>query len=70
VFGYGSSFDSDKFWEWCREKAREGHTLYISEYNAPDDFSCIWQKDINSSLSSVKSKKVTEKLFTYAGGVN
>lgn len=70
VFGYGSGFDSGKFWEWCRQKAHEGHTLYISEYNAPDDFSCIWQKDISSSLSSLTSKKVTEKLFTYAGGAN
>lgn len=60
---YKDDFDSDKFWDWCRLKAKEGHKVFVSEYNAPDDFECIWQKEINSNLGGT-SKKATEKLFT------
>ena len=60
---YKDSFDSDAFWQWCRDKAKEGHTVYVSEYNAPEDFKCIWEKQINSNLGGT-SKTATEKLFT------
>jgi len=57
-------FDHPKFWQWCREKASEGHTVFISEYNAPEDFLCVWEKSVNSSLTKdTGSKKATEKLF-------
>jgi len=57
-------FNHDKFWEWCRVKSREGHKVYISEYNAPDDFICIWNKKVSSSLS-LKNKLSIEKLFVH-----
>lgn len=60
---YKDNFDSDAFWQWCRDKAKEGHTVYVSEYNAPEDFKCIWKKQINSNLGGT-SKTATEKLFT------
>lgn len=60
---YKDSFDSDKFWQWCRDKVKEGHTVYVSEYNAPEDFKCIWEKQINSNLGGT-AKTATEKLFT------
>ena len=63
---YKDSFDHDKFWQWCRGKHNEGHTVFISEYNAPDDFTCLWQKEIVSSLTKdTGSKTGIEKLFTY-----
>lgn len=62
---YKSSFDHEQFWQWCRNKKAEGHEIYISEYNAPPDFKCIWQKEIVSSLTQdTGSKKGIEKLFT------
>lgn len=69
VEGYGKlSFCHDEFWQWCRDKSKEGHTVFVSEYNAPDDFECIWQQEVKSSLSangkSGGSKKSVEKLFT------
>jgi DNA adenine methylase len=61
----GGDFDHDIFWQWCREKAKEGHTIFVSEYNAPDDFTCVWEKEVNSSLTkNTGAKKATEKLFT------
>jgi DNA adenine methylase len=62
---YKDNFNHENFWEWCREKKKEGHTIFISEYNAPNDFECVWQKEICSSLTkNTGSKKGVEKLFT------
>ena len=62
---YSNPFNHDLFYEWCINKAKEGHTVYISEYNMPDDFECVWSKEINSSLTkNTGGKKGIEKLFT------
>ena len=61
-------FDHFSFWHWCRDKAEQGHTVFVSEYNAPDDFECVWQKEIVSSLAkNTGAKKGIEKLFKYKG---
>jgi DNA adenine methylase len=61
---YNLSFDHGLFWEWCRNKTKQGHTVFISEYEAPSDFECVWQKEITSSLTkNTGSKKGIEKLF-------
>lgn len=58
-------FDHNKFWQWCRDKAKEGHQIFISEYAAPDDFKCIWSQELNVSVAKTgKHKKATERLFT------
>jgi len=58
-------FDHDKFWGWCRDKKQEGHTVFVSEYNAPKDFKCVWEKEVCSSLTkNTGSKKGVERLFT------
>ena len=44
---------------------KEGHTVFISEYNAPDDFVCVWQKEIQSGLNVNSTKKGIEKLFVH-----
>ena len=61
---YANSFDNNEFWEWCRTKVNEGHTLLISEYNAPDDFICVWSKEMQDGMKSTNGKKV-EKLFIH-----
>ncbi len=62
---YKDDFNNDEFWQWCREKAAEGHQVFISEYNAPDDFECVWQKEIQSGLNTNTTKKGIEKLFIH-----
>lgn len=61
------SFDNNLFWDWCRKKRLEGHTVYISEYTAPDDFECVWSKTVNSNIydKSIIYTKRIEKLFIY-----
>lgn len=64
---YKDDFDHDSFWDWCRVMVGLGHTVFVSEYAAPDDFKCIWEKEIVSSLTKqTGSKKGTEKLFVMA----
>ena len=57
-------FDYPAFWQWCRDKANEGHTLFVSEYNAPDDFECVWQGEIKNNMGD-NSENAIEKLFRY-----
>ena len=63
-----SGFNSGEFFNWCRLKANQGHTVFISEYEAPNDFICVWSQQVKSSLSANGvcggSKKSVEKLFT------
>lgn len=67
-------FDYPSFWDWCREKVTDGHKVFISEYNAPEDFVCVWQQEVKSSLSangkSGGNKVSTEKLFVHESQLN
>ena len=58
------SFDHDTFWQWCRDMKAQGHTIFISEYNAPNDFKCVWEMEIKDTLSTRTNHIKTEKLFT------
>jgi DNA adenine methylase len=61
---YKNDFDHSVFWEWCRQKSRNGHTVFVSEYNAPDDFECIWQMEMNQRMNNnADTSKTIEKLF-------
>jgi len=56
-------FNHEVFWQWCREMSKQ-HKVFVSEYQAPSDFECIWQKRVNSSINPTKTLLKTEKLFT------
>lgn len=66
---YKDKFDHSIFWDWVRALANDGHKVYVSEYQAPNDFKCIWSKEIKSSLSANGktggSKRSVERLFVY-----
>lgn len=64
---YKDKFDSVKFWEWCREKFKEGHKIFISEYSAPDDFECLIEIPISTKLNKNKDQPRIEKLFQPKG---
>lgn len=66
TLGYTDGIDHDEFWQWCRERVYDGHKVYISEYQAPDDFIKIWEKPLRNNMSS-DNREVTEKLFIYEG---
>lgn len=60
-------FDSDVFWEVCRNWSKQGHIVFVSEYEAPIDFECLWSKEIsasaNNSIKQGQGIKAIEKLF-------
>ena len=58
-------FNHDKFWQWCRDKVAEGYKVFVSEYNAPDDFVCVWSKEINSNANAKATSRAIEKLFVH-----
>lgn len=58
-------FDYEAFYNWVRDKAKQGYKIYISEYQMPSDFKEILTIEAQSLLSSKSPKKVKEKLFTY-----
>lgn len=58
-----NKIDYHEFWEWCRGISIHNY-VYISSFEAPSDFKCIWEKERNISLTKdTGSKKETEKLF-------
>lgn len=64
-------FPYEEFYEWVK-RASINNTVLISEYNMPDEFECIWQKETKTLLDSNKEKSDDkniriEKLFTYNG---
>lgn len=60
------NFDHAKFWEWCRTQARRGCKIYISEYQAPDDFTCIYEVKKRVTLNQTDNTKTAiERLYTY-----
>lgn len=63
VAGYKDKFNHAEFWDWCRLKTKQGHKVFISEYNAPDDFICIWESELKTNMNSKHTTKPIEKLF-------
>jgi DNA adenine methylase len=64
---YASSkgFSHDDFWQWAREKSLKGNQVFISEYQAPEDFTCVWEKKLTNSMNITKTYTATERLFVY-----
>lgn len=61
-YNTSKNFDYDKFYDWVIEKHKEGHKVFISEYEMPSDrFNCVWEKEISNSL--LKGAKGIERLF-------
>lgn len=58
------TIDYNKFWQWCRDKANEGHKVFVSEYNAPSDFKCLWEMPLKSNVIKNGTSYSIEKLFT------
>ena len=57
--------DYDKFFEWCREQAKK-NIVFVSEYNAPDDFIEVWRGEVKTNFASSRKKathNAVEKLF-------
>lgn len=64
---YQTSFSSESFWAWVRE-ASKNNIVLCSEYQAPKDFKCVWEKELTTTLDKASRSKAVEKLFVYRYG--
>ena len=51
----GGSFDSGKFFQWCRTMA-EHNIVFVTEYEATDDFEKIWSKTVKVTGRGISQK--------------
>lgn len=56
------NFDYDKFWDWA-EMMSEKNIVLVSEYQAPDNWKCIWKKDLAKTMNHGNNVSAVEKLF-------
>lgn len=62
--GYGFEFNHDEFDQWCRDRVKEGHYVFVSEYTMPNDFQLAWSKEVKVTLNhKINNMTKTEKLF-------
>lgn len=59
-------FDHDEFWQWARDRGAEGHQVFVSEYQAPDDFECIFEQEHVTKMNHKEEVQVVEKLWVPA----
>ena len=62
---YSYHIDHDELWKWCRDKVADGHKVFVSEYNAPTDFVCIWEQELKTAIIQTITKNATERLFVH-----
>lgn len=62
-YSISKDFDYDKFYGWCFAMRDLGHIVFVSEYNMPDGFECVWSKEVTNSLNTTKTYKPIEKLY-------
>lgn len=63
-YGTSKNFNHEEFWDKVRELSKNNIVL-VSEYNAPDDFVCIFEKTLTTTLDKNSRKKDIEKLFIH-----
>lgn len=60
------AFNHEEFFQWCRNMKSKGNVVFVSEYNAPDDFELVWQGEVKTNFSSTRKEathNAVEKLF-------
>lgn len=61
---FNANFNHKRFWDWVRQKS-ETNYVFVSEQNAPKDFTCIWEKDVKRTMDSSNNTLRKERLFVY-----
>ncbi len=64
---YSDTINYEEFYNFCRQLKRDNNIIFISEYNMPDDFKIIWEKETTTTIdknANIRDTKRVEKLFT------
>lgn len=67
--GYSAAggFDSAEFWAVASEWAARGAHVFVSEYSAPPEWECVWEKRVTMQLAGEQGDArpaVVDRLFT------
>lgn len=60
--GFKSEFNHEEFWAWAEEQSKN-NIIIVSEYEAPENWKCIWQKQVKTHQNNRNKLVKTEKLF-------
>ncbi len=67
VTGYACTptFEHDRFWAWAKSMAGSGHTVFVSEYSAPNDIHIqgVWSRKSQVCAGSSNKKRSIERLY-------
>lgn len=64
TYGTSKDFNYDTYWNKVREWSKN-NIVICSEYNAPEDFICVYEKQLTTTMDKSSRKKDTEKLFIH-----
>lgn len=43
--------------------------VYISELQAPNDFECVWEREVSRSIKVTDKSRAVERLFKWKGEI-
>ena len=61
---YIESFNHSEFYKWCFKKKEQGYNVFVSEYDMPLEFKCIFEKEHTKKSGTQNSLKTIERLYT------
>ena len=67
-YSNSKEFDHLKFWQWVRKSQKLSDIIFVSEYNSPSDFVCIWKKEQKTKVDSRNIENMfsnIDKLFIH-----
>lgn len=68
--GYANGLDHIRFWDHAKSISKDGAHVFVSEYHAPDDWSCVAEFSHSKSVTRVGSRPVSiERLFVHSSQV-
>lgn len=62
TFGYGFKFVQADFLYWCKQLVKDGHLVFISEYNLPSEYEIVWEKEVFISAAKSGARNI-ERLY-------
>lgn len=63
-YGAVAPFEWGNFWKWCADKQKEGHMVFISEYEAPSDFHLVHETITKTDIRCKTGRETRiERLF-------
>jgi len=62
--GYKDDFNHDEFWDWIKLVSKNNY-VFVSEYSAPNEFQCIFQSELTTTLDKSSRSQSTEKMFIH-----